>query len=89
MSPLYSSIDQSNFLTSYSATNAYDDFAEGTAFWAASFYHFSYVITLPTGEHFDLLEKYRHSLAYQPKREWLENFYGEFAKKQKRQQIQE
>lgn len=76
MKPLYDSIEQSNLLTTYSATNPWDDFAEATAFWAATWrYPIYYEVRLPNGEVYNLAEKYKHNIKYQPKREWLENFY--------------
>ncbi|MGZ3781592.1 MAG: hypothetical protein ACXVCY_13150 [Pseudobdellovibrionaceae bacterium] len=79
MKPLYDSISQSNLLTTYSATNPWDDFAEATAFWAAtSRYPTKYEVILPNGDVYNLAEKYQHNIRYQSKREWLENFYLKF-----------
>ncbi|MGZ3798435.1 MAG: hypothetical protein ACXVB1_18850 [Pseudobdellovibrionaceae bacterium] len=79
MNPLYESIEQSNLLTTYSATNPWDDFAEATAFWAAtSRYPTKYEAVLPNGDVYNLTEKYQRNIRYQPKREWLENFYLKF-----------
>lgn len=73
---LYNSLQQSNLLTTYSATNSYDDFAEATAFWAMAPYKAKYVVSLPSGERHDLVDKFQNSVAYSSKRKWLENFYS-------------
>lgn len=79
MQDLYSSIQKSTLLTTYSATNPWDDFAEATAFWAAaSKYPTQYEVILPSGEKFDLADKYKNSSLFKQKREWLEQFYFKF-----------
>jgi hypothetical protein len=76
MEPLYASLHQGSFLTTYSATNSWDDFAETVAFYAGTRYtNLSYTAVLPSGTRFDLVEKYLHSESFRAKREWVERFF--------------
>lgn len=76
MAPLYESLHQGSFLTTYSATNSWDDFAETVAFYAGTRYtSLRYAAVLPSGARFDLVEKYLHSESFRAKREWVERFF--------------
>ncbi len=77
MFPLYESLQASSLLTTYSATNPWDDFAEAVAFYAGVEYaDMQYMVRLPSGHVFDLTEKYKNSEIYRLKREWLEHFFA-------------
>lgn len=76
MLPLYTDIQAGSFLTTYSATNAWDDFAETVAFYAGTRYtNMQYKVKLPTETEFDLSEKYLSADQFRSKREWVENFF--------------
>lgn len=72
---LYKELERSSLLTTYSATNAYDDFAEALAFYVSTqAAPWSYQVILTSGENYDLAQKFLHAPQYQAKREWLEQF---------------
>jgi len=73
---LYTDLQAGTFLTSYSATNAWDDFAEAVAFYAGTRYtNMQYKVKLPDETEFHLAEKYLNSDQFRAKREWVENFF--------------
>ncbi|MEO5667780.1 MAG: hypothetical protein ABIR96_06970 [Bdellovibrionota bacterium] len=76
MLPLYTNIMKVNFLTTYSSTNSWDDFAETVAFYAGTRYiNLNYAVTLPDGTRFDLVDKYKNDPVFRSKRDWVENFF--------------
>lgn len=78
MRALYDSLDASSFLTTYSTTNPWDDFAESTAFYAGTTYaQLRYNVRLPDGSNYDLSDKYLHAPAFAAKRAWIERFFAQ------------
>jgi hypothetical protein len=76
MAPLYASHYDSNFITTYAATNVWDDFAETVAFYSGTRYTDShYDLVLPDGTTYDLADKYKNSTHFRAKREWVERFF--------------
>lgn len=76
MKALYDGLQKSNLITTYASTNPWDDFAESVAFYAGTRYtQMSYVVSLPSGESYDLSEKYKNSESMLSKRQWIESFF--------------
>lgn len=76
MEALYLSLQSSTLLTTYSATNPWDDFAEFVAFYAGvQRGPMRYDVLLPSGLRYDLASKFLHDPRLTAKRSWLEEFF--------------
>jgi hypothetical protein len=72
---LYAGLYRSNLLTAYAATNAWDDFAESLAFYAAGkLGGFRYDVRLPDGTVYDLAGKVNEPV-FASKLNYLESFF--------------
>ncbi len=70
----YLGLAQTDFISTYAATNPWDDFADSLAYFVMSLnFPFSYVIQIPNGSNYNIIEKL-HSHKFTKKYDYLKNF---------------
>lgn len=71
---IYEGLSKSDFISTYATTQPWDDFADSLAYYLL-FYRLGsdYVLVMPEGESFDVMEKLQQSI-FKQKHEYLENF---------------